>query len=207
MEKCNWGKTQTIAKWRVAKWLAICTQIIGSWFESGPSPAVLWIVNLMWKKTQIDKKSFPKSYSPPITNNFWNYFLKRWVMLLSDKIIFNGLLDKKIPKILIWGFFPPHNSWIWHVIKFDLFCQKTFPTNIHCVKCVQIRSYLWSVFPCIQSEYRKIRTRNSSVFGHFSHSDYLALLFENIGTKFRWKIKKLGGEQVFSVKIYTEFFR
>lgn len=43
MEKCNWGKTQTIAKWRVAKWLAICTQIIGSWFESGPSPAVLWI--------------------------------------------------------------------------------------------------------------------------------------------------------------------
>ena len=33
----------------------------------------------------------------------------------------------------------------------------------HCVKYVQIRSYFWS-------EYRKIRTRNNSVFGHFSRS-------------------------------------
>ena len=40
----------------------------------------------------------------------------------------------------------------------------------HCVKSVQIRSYFWSVFFCIQSEYRKIRTRNNSVFGHFSRS-------------------------------------
>ena len=46
-----------------------------------------------------------------------------------------------------------------------------------CVKSVQIRSYFWTVFSCtwpeyrntgIQSEYRKIRTRNNSVFGHFS---------------------------------------
>ena len=40
----------------------------------------------------------------------------------------------------------------------------------HCVNSVQIRSYFWSVFSCIQSEYRKIRTRNNSVFGHFSRS-------------------------------------
>ena len=45
------------------------------------------------------------------------------------------------------------------------------------MKSVQIRSYFWSVFSCIrteygevQSEYRKIRTSNNSVFGHFSHS-------------------------------------
>ena len=31
------------------------------------------------------------------------------------------------------------------------------------VKNVQIRSYFWS-------EYRKIRTRNNSLLGHFSHS-------------------------------------
>ena len=31
----------------------------------------------------------------------------------------------------------------------------------HCVKSVQIRSFFWS-------EYRKIRTRKNSVFGHFS---------------------------------------
>ena len=48
----------------------------------------------------------------------------------------------------------------------------------HCVKSVQIRSYFWLVFSCIRieyvdllrSEYRKIRTRNNSVFGHFSRT-------------------------------------
>ena len=38
----------------------------------------------------------------------------------------------------------------------------------HCVKCVQIRSFFWSVFPRIRTEYGKIRTRKNSVFGHFS---------------------------------------
>ena len=33
-----------------------------------------------------------------------------------------------------------------------------------CVKSAQIRSYFWS-------EYRKIKTRNNSVFGHFSLSE------------------------------------
>ena len=55
---------------------------------------------------------------------------------------------------------------------------------IHCVKSIQIGSFFWSVFSCIrteygdnsvnlriQSEYRKIRTRKISVFGHFSGSD------------------------------------
>ena len=42
---------------------------------------------------------------------------------------------------------------------------------IHCVKSVQIRNYFWSVFSYIRTEYRKIRTRNNSVFGHFSSSD------------------------------------
>ena len=48
---------------------------------------------------------------------------------------------------------------------------------LHCVKSVQVRSYCWFVFSCIrteplriQSEYRKIRTRNNSLFGHFSCS-------------------------------------
>ena len=38
------------------------------------------------------------------------------------------------------------------------------------MKSVQIRGYFWSVFFCIQSEYRKIRTTKNSVFGHFSRS-------------------------------------
>ena len=51
---------------------------------------------------------------------------------------------------------------------------------------VQIRSNFWSVFSRIRteygdlriwSEYRKIRTRNNSVFGHFSRSDCLNKFF------------------------------
>ena len=43
--------------------------------------------------------------------------------------------------------------------------------DIHCVKSVQIRSFFWSVFSCIRTEYGKIRTRKNSVFGHFLRSD------------------------------------
>ena len=59
----------------------------------------------------------------------------------------------------------------------------TFLRNrVHCVKCVQIRSFFWSVFSRIrteygeivslriQSEYRKKRTRKYSIFGYFSRS-------------------------------------
>ena len=53
----------------------------------------------------------------------------------------------------------------------------------HCLKSVLIRIYFWSLFSCIwpeygeiwslhiQSKYSKMRTRNNSVFGHFSHSE------------------------------------
>ena len=40
--------------------------------------------------------------------------------------------------------------------------------TFHCVKNVQKRSFFWSLFSFrIQSEYRKIRTRKNSIFGHF----------------------------------------
>ena len=38
----------------------------------------------------------------------------------------------------------------------------------HPVKSIQIRSFFWAVFSCIQTEYRKIRTRKISILGHFS---------------------------------------
>ena len=44
---------------------------------------------------------------------------------------------------------------------------KTSRVAFHCVKSVQIRSYFWSVFSFIRTEYRKIWTRKNSVFGHF----------------------------------------
>ena len=63
---------------------------------------------------------------------------------------------------------------------FEAFTKKSLLRNLtrfygelfrlHCVKSVQIRSYFWSVFTCIWTEYREIRTRNNSVLGHFSRS-------------------------------------
>ena len=44
---------------------------------------------------------------------------------------------------------------------------------VHCVKSVQIRSYFVNLR--IQSEYRKIQTRNNSVFGHFSSSAFFVI--------------------------------
>ena len=76
-----------------------------------------------------------------------------------------------------------------HDCSFDDFLKYIFKIldsiqwSFHCVKIAQMRSYFWSVFSCIQteygdlfcesriqSEYRDIRTRNNSVFGHFSRS-------------------------------------
>ena len=52
--------------------------------------------------------------------------------------------------------------------------------RVHCVKSVQIRSYLRSVFSCIQSECKKMRTKNNYVFGHFSGSGANQFWFGNM---------------------------
>ena len=51
---------------------------------------------------------------------------------------------------------------------------------MHCVKSVQVWSFFWSVFSCIQTEYGDLR--RNSVFGHFSRSD--------VEDKNYWKILK-----------------
>ena len=51
-----------------------------------------------------------------------------------------------------------------HITSFEDLLKKDNSFKIHHrVKSVQIRSYFWSVLSCI-------RTRNNSVFGHFSRS-------------------------------------
>ena len=50
--------------------------------------------------------------------------------------------------------------------------------SFHCVKSVQIQSFFCSVLSCIQSKYRKIRTRKNSVFRHFSRSVLFNFLYE-----------------------------
>ena len=48
--------------------------------------------------------------------------------------------------------------------------QEYYKHNFFCLKSVQMRNFFWSAFPCIQSKYRKIRTRKKYVSGHFSRS-------------------------------------
>ena len=68
----------------------------------------------------------------------------------------NGKFEEEIknPLVPMSGFESFHLAF-----KFNL-------NQFQYVKSVQIRSYFWSVFSCI-------RTRNNSVFGHFSRSDLL----------------------------------
>ena len=60
----------------------------------------------------------------------------------------------------------------------------------HCAKSVQMRGFFWSVFFCIRTEYKKIRIRKNSVFGHFSFSERIVNIhrFFNLQTWFeKWK--------------------
>ena len=57
----------------------------------------------------------------------------------------------------------------------------------HCVKSIQTRSFFWSVF----SPNGKIQTRENSLFGHFSRSDFdsrtLQILLQVTGNKHSWQ--------------------
>ena len=74
-----------------------------------------------------------------------------------------------------------HHRELWVFVRTKKYLNEAKRILYHCVKCVQIRSYFWSVFSCIrteygdlrvnlctESEYRKIRTRNNSVYSHNS---------------------------------------
>ena len=66
-----------------------------------------------------------------------------------------------------------HESESWSHL--GMISTMTLILRIHWVKRVQIWSFFWSVFSCIQSEYRKIWTIKNSVFGQVSRSDKLTL--------------------------------
>ena len=70
-----------------------------------------------------------------------------------------NFLGNRVP---IWSFLhlPPQS------------CNKMrrITCHFHCVKSAQMWSFFWSMFSCIQCEYRKKWTRNNSVFEHFPRS-------------------------------------
>ena len=76
-----------------------------------------------------------------------------------------------------------YGDWIsyFDIVNFILFLQTA--EKKHCVKSVQIWSYFWSVFSCIRIEYRKIRARTDSVFGHFSRGEEYTINPSSYGYK------------------------
>ena len=88
---------------------------------------------------------------------FYNQGLQEFFLLS-----FRNIMDGGRKKLLLFMTIPQR------VIAMPV--EKSFCYQV-CVKSVQIQSYFLSVFSCIQSEYRRILTRNYSVFGHFSSSE------------------------------------
>ena len=58
----------------------------------------------------------------------------------------------------------------WRLFIYWLLCSISISSALHCVKRVQIWSFFWSMLSCIRTEYKKIRTRKNSAFGHFPRS-------------------------------------
>ena len=44
-------------------------------------------------------------------------------------------------------------------LRHELLSRRRIANNLHCVKSVQIRSYFWSVFSCIRTEYGDLRSK------------------------------------------------
>ena len=58
------------------------------------------------------------------------------------------------------------------LVKTSLAIYTKIENTIWAKNCVKrTAGSFWSVFSCIRTEYRKIRTRNNSAFGHFSCSE------------------------------------
>ena len=109
-------------------------------------------------------------------SKFWNHFHRN---NSHESFIWSGRIKRDVNlDYLGFPIFWAANMDLLITMKYWIFlflvsCQEKFPpvllNIIFLGSAVQeIQSYFLSVFSCIQSEYRKIRTRNNSLFRHFS---------------------------------------
>ena len=138
--------------------------LIGSWGHSGANKKI-WMelqASIFWETETIHRISSRNNKAFT-----WILFAIKCITLSSTKVFFTitswttSLSVKSVEGITLSEIIPG---------TYDLSDLLLFFFSRHCVKSVQIWSYLWSVFSCIQYKYRKIWTRNKSVFGHFSRS-------------------------------------
>ena len=81
---------------------------------------------------------------------------------------------------------------------------------MHCVKSVQIRSYFWSVFFCIRTEYRKIRTRNNSAFHAVMCTKCIQNVYHistNFCVHFVYKIKRIMADKSCIQNLYKSLLK
>ena len=67
------------------------------------------------------------------------------------------------------------------ILELDMHCVVltcSLLTSFHCVKSVLIRSFFWSLFSQICTEYGKIRTRKNSLFGNFKYFKLRRYLYQ-----------------------------
>ena len=143
-------------------------------------------------ESKVNRESLVKHKRKPTENVCKIYFPNRAMELVNLPFMLNNSQLVSLLKYLPCNFVTP--TVVYSLLQpksFSIFNFKKFVwgTNVdqflteHCVKSIQIRSFFCSVFSCIRAEYgdllhkslysirnRKIRTRKSSVFGHFSRS-------------------------------------
>ena len=102
-------------------------------------------------RKQFSDKLQQNRIQKPVQPLGWSAFLRKYLTVKSRK---SSIVD-----VWLGSKYPP----AYFIKSLEGFFQ-------HCVKSVQIRSFFWSIFSCIRTEYRKMRTRKNSIFGHFSRS-------------------------------------
>ena len=110
------------------------------------------------------------------------------VKFFTEIIYCFGLVCKTSATFIVY-YFEPKRSWFeiadlstaWKVSKYGVISGPYFPA-------FGLNTEIYGVNLRIQSEYRKIRTKNNSVFGHFSHSGNNKFSWFNVWSTFSlWK--------------------
>ena len=114
--------------------------------------------------------------------------------ILSDKQV----QEQKLANYMLVNY--DSKDWRRHIQSCDIIALKTLTLTIDCIHfrwlvrkqetistkdfaflIITLWSFFWSLFSRIWTEYGKIRTRNNSVFGRFSHSGKFLVFYTMLG--------------------------
>ena len=117
---------------------------------------------------------YPVLYPQLLLNNIKKLPRKlwRWLIFLSSNVLQMQNSRGELCFQLLWKCLCLLFLLFASVSKRFLDCITFQVKIIHWVKFVQIRSFFWSQFPFIHSEYRNMWTRKDSGFRQFSRSDF-----------------------------------